>query len=571
MLLNLLVVLLWLPALLGWGIGCRAFLAVGLPVRRDDAEANPGLVAMFGFLPLAIICPSLHLFIPLTGSISVGALLVGYVLFAYYRRRLGDSFSREHLIGALLIALLVSLFASRPLRHFDTGLYHVQSVKWCTEYPLVRGLANLHERLAFNSLWTPLSAVIDFPRFGQGAFFPITCFLFFAFGWAAYVAACRVRRRSDRVPEIFLAACGCFWMWLLISDSALVILPSLSTDAPIYFTSFLCVYFLLRFCVEADKIDLVQALAIAALAVTIKVSAAPLFAFLLLLAASSSIRNRNGFRTHVHAWSPVALLSGLLFCIWILRSVWMSGYLIFPIPSTALTSLPWHLPVPMAEQLVETLQAWARRPGVSPEIVLSSSAWMRSWLLRLLDEEIFYSALAYAAFGGAMLCAAAWQSGSKRVPLAKLWPAAALLLIGLIYWFFTAPDPRYGYGYLFAIAALVFSAGISSVLARNPHIAAIILFSAALTPLITVKDISHIRLTGLPPMGSGRSVNYTTAQGITIHVAGGDQRILNGQLPSTPYFRPGLLTEVDPHGRIVQFRLPKAVHTPYYGIRSAGH
>jgi len=521
---------------------------------------------MMGFVPLAIICSSLHFLVALTGGISVAVLGLGYLLLAYYWRLARGSCSLPSIGGALIIMAFVSLFASRPLRHFDTGLYHVQSVKWCTTYPLVRGLANLHERLAFNSLWTSISAVVDFPRFEQGAFFPITCLLLSAFGWAAYVAISRIRRAPDRIPEMFLAACGCFWTWLVIAQSSLVILPSLSSDAPIYFTTFLCVYFLLRYCAERDQLDFFQALTIAGLAVTLKVSAAPLFAFLVLFAAIVWFRDGNGVAMKLRAWSPVIFTIGLLFGVWILRSVLMSGYLVFPISSTALTFLPWHLPVPMADQLVETLKAWARCPWVSPAIVLGSSLWMRGWLLHLFDEEISYTILAYGAFGGLMFFASA-AAGLRKERLARFWPAAMLLLIGLIYWFLTAPDPRYGYGYLFAIAALVLSMGFASLLGDRPKLAVIVVASSALIPIVTITDISHFHLLGSPPMGKGRSSAKNTEQGTTVYVAEGDQRILNAQLPSTPYFRPGLLTQFDAQGRIVQFELREPVHTPYYGIR----
>ncbi|MGV2435393.1 MAG UNVERIFIED_CONTAM: hypothetical protein LVT10_11320 [Anaerolineae bacterium] len=34
---------------------------------------------------------------------------------------------------------------------YDAGLYQIQSVMWSNQFPIVRGLGNLHGRLAFNN------------------------------------------------------------------------------------------------------------------------------------------------------------------------------------------------------------------------------------------------------------------------------------------------------------------------------------------------------------------------------------------------------------------------------------
>ena len=568
MLLNLLVLLIWAPSLLGLGAAWRILFAKGVATDPAPDGVNPGIVMILGFVPLAITSASIHFFLPLSEPISLVLLLLGYGFLIYRRRSIaGMILPFRRLIGAFPVALLTCLFASKPLRHFDTGLYHVQSIKWCKEYPLIRGLANLHERLAFNSLWTPISAVVDFPHFRDSACFPITCLLLFAFGWAVYNAIYNWKVRTRSLADCFLAGCGCFWMWLVIVDSPLVILPSLSSDAPIYFTTLLCVYFLLRYRIDGEVVDLFQALTVAALAVTIKVSAAPVFLFLMLFAAFVWMRDQRTLSSKLRLWIPTGVTTCALFVVWTARSVFLSGYLVFPVPATALTFLPWHLPVPMARQLVDTLRAWARAPGVSPEIVLSSSAWMRDWFECLLDENVFYTILAYAVLGVGLIVLFLPTRRSNPV-LAKCWPAFAMLCVGLLYWFVTAPDPRYGYGYLFALACLALSIAIDSLFA-NQSLGRFLLCCMAIAPLLTVRDLSHFHFRDLPRMGAGRSSLQYTQQGAAIYVAEGNQKILDGPLPSTPYFRPTLLTRRNAQGRIVQYELPQAVNTPYYGIITA--
>jgi len=307
-----------------------------------------------------------------------------------------------------------------------------------------------------------------------------------------------------------------------------------------------------------------QALAIAALAVTVKVSAAPLFVFLVLFGAFCWLRDKTHFPSKMRAWSFLTLATCTLLFLWVARGICLSGYLLFPVPSTALTFLPWHLPVPMATQLVETLKAWARWPGVPPEFVLGNSRWVHGWVERLFDENVFYTILAYGALGVAMITGAC-VLGHRNRAITKLWPSAAMLCSGIMYWTVTAPDPRYGYGYLFALACLTLVAGIDSFLKVHQQLLRVMVCCSGLVPLITVTDVSHFHIADLPPLGIGPSSVKRTNEGTTIYVAEGDQRILDGPLPSTPYFRPTLLTHRDVHGRIVEFTLPQAVDTPYYG------
>ncbi len=52
----------------------------------------------------------------------------------------------------LILFLLFAYGTSRGIIHYDTGLYHAQSIRWIEEYGVVKGLGNLHCRLAYNSL-----------------------------------------------------------------------------------------------------------------------------------------------------------------------------------------------------------------------------------------------------------------------------------------------------------------------------------------------------------------------------------------------------------------------------------
>ena len=76
----------------------------------------------------------------------------------FYRDRFGEElkqlWNQKNIKRAMVYALLFLLYAygtSRGIEHYDTGLYHAQSIRWIEEYGVIRGLGNLHSRLAYNS------------------------------------------------------------------------------------------------------------------------------------------------------------------------------------------------------------------------------------------------------------------------------------------------------------------------------------------------------------------------------------------------------------------------------------
>ncbi len=563
MLVNLLILALWIPPLLGWGTSLQTLLGQGAKRSAREFDApNPGVTVILGFLPLAVVSTLLHFFVAISPGVSLGFLGAGYLLLLRERLRLGEVLTLPRVLSLLFVITLVSLFASRPLTHFDTGLYHIQALKWTTTHPLIRGLANLHERLAFTSLWTPVSAVLDYPRFGANDPFSVTSLLLAGFGWAISTAVLALGRPGRDLAEFFLAGCGCFWMWMIVADDSFVMLPSLSSDAPVYVLTLVSTYLLLRFCSRRSQVDLFLAIALSALAVTTKVSAGPLLLVLACFAFVDRFSQRKGSSQQARSYAFTGTVVILLIGLWVARSICLSGYLVFPLTFTALPFLPWHLPVPMAEQLVVTLKAWARWPGVPPQVVLSGSSWLRPWFLRLFDEDMIYTIISYTLAGLGLTFLARRRI---RETLGQAAPAGVMLALGSIYWFLTAPDPRYGYGYLFAAACLLFSIGLVPLeKAKSGRISSLLVLTT-LVPLITVTDFSHFHWQAPSPSQRGPSLLVRTTQGFPIFVAVGDQRILDGPLPSTPYFRPTLLAKINSQGRVVEFDLPKPVEVPYYG------
>ena len=62
-------------------------------------------------------------------------------------------------IFAIMVFVLFWIIACQRAYHCDTDLYHAQSVRWIEEYGIIKGLGNLHHRLAYNSAFMSLQAL----------------------------------------------------------------------------------------------------------------------------------------------------------------------------------------------------------------------------------------------------------------------------------------------------------------------------------------------------------------------------------------------------------------------------
>ena len=82
------------------------------------------------------------------------------------------------LIGVGLF-LLFAYGSSTGIIHYDTGLYHAQSIHWIEEYGIVLGLGNLHSRLAYNSAAFALSALYSMSFMGGQSYHCCAGFLAF--------------------------------------------------------------------------------------------------------------------------------------------------------------------------------------------------------------------------------------------------------------------------------------------------------------------------------------------------------------------------------------------------------
>jgi hypothetical protein len=355
--------------------------------------------------------------------------------------------------------LLLAALANRPPQLYDAGLYHLQTIQWIRAAPAPLGLANLHARFGYNSAWFPLAAVLQLPVWSTAAGFApnlLSPLLIWFYGLAGLGAARRLIAGGWSRHDLFL--CGS--LAVLGGELFTYQVTSLPPDLPIFILALACT----ALCLRWSEGGLAAPVAVAALALlaafglAIKLSAVPLTLFPLALWA------RAGLARQAPPWQPLAALVGgvglVLFVPWVARGLLLSGCPAFPSTVLCAPGLEWRVPVARVEAEAREIMAWGRLPDVPTETVLRDWTWLGPWWDRVRVQGLVPAALKLHALALAALALAGrrpLRGDSARAGWA--W-ALVPLLAGVAYWFFSAPEFRFGAGYWWGSGLLLLAAGL---------------------------------------------------------------------------------------------------------------
>jgi hypothetical protein len=354
------------------------------------------------------------------------------------------------LLGVTLLTLLV-VSTGTPANP-DSGIYHAQAIRWIETYRAVPGLGNIHTRFAYNSSWMVLNALMSFSFLGLRSLHLLPSAFFLVMVWYVFEGAVRLLRGAARPSD---------WVRILLLPLAFFALGSEVASPGTDFPAALLAWFVLVewMAVLEDPeskrgIRPVLLVVLAAFAVTVKLSNFPLL-LVALFPFIQWLRRRN-----LAAVGWLALLGLAVVSPWLIRNVVISGYLVYPVPEIDLFNFDWEIPREICIEDRETALAWARtmHPWQTNADVLNAplKKWARWWFTALTLNQrgmVVFAALAPLGYALAALTSRRIRSALKQ--LLRYAPVVAVAYAGLIYWFFSAPKIRYGYGFLLIGLSLI--------------------------------------------------------------------------------------------------------------------
>jgi len=284
MLLILLSTILIIPTLLGLGKIVEAIFKTSL-----SGISGKILLGIFG---ISIFWMILAFFIPLNICVEIPTILFG--LFFFFKGKLYREFQfskKEYFLISIitLIILFCSSYYPYILDHFG---YYVPTIKWLTEYGLVKGISNLDLTLGQMSIWHIFQA--GFSNFSD-PFLRINAILLIVY--AIYIIEKKSWIQLCFVPVLFLFS------------------QSPSPDLPVIIFSLIILNEILK---QNKNTSLLFAFSIFIFAIKPTMIWLPILSFLYsIFIVKSNFKN---------------LLPGILILIFFfIKNIWMFGYPIFPV------------------------------------------------------------------------------------------------------------------------------------------------------------------------------------------------------------------------------------------------
>ncbi|ASV04955.1 hypothetical protein B2G47_01045 [Leptospira interrogans serovar Canicola] len=382
------------------------------------------------------------LFLPITILVLFIFLSFCFV-FLYFERKnlklLTFGLIHKNIIVIITFPFLLSalVFSLNPPFAYDSGLYHIQSIKWIQEYSVVPGLANLHGRFGFNPNIFTIFALTSLKEIFKQEIFSVNFVIY----------SILVLHSINRIYKI-LKQEGFTNSFLLHSIVLFLILEqfmSLSSPTPDLISIVLPLYILTNLPKNENGIhsklnleNYFSSIILSVYTISVKLSTIPLCILILLLIIRYKFDGKK-----------LLIVISIIFLIllpWLIRNVILSGYLIYPFSAIDIFNFDWKVPLNAVVSEKLSIRGWARNPGEGYKEAAQMKfwEWFPIWwntiskLNRLFIVISFLSPIfifIYSLF--------------KKIKID--FQTFAILFtswIGVIFWILLAPDIRFGKAFL---------------------------------------------------------------------------------------------------------------------------
>lgn len=422
----------------------RLFLQIWQYIGKKETNYSALDIILVGMCVTTSIIAILSLWIP-ANTMMLFALVFMCLLYWFCNNKyipalangILDFIGRQpkwHLMIYGLGIFSIGMFCTLHPMMTDTLYYHYQNLMWNEQYAIVPGLANLQPRFGFNSSLFLLGSTFGLkPLFGQFIFGVHTFFLVSIYTWLFYQV---LNTKKLIVSVVSILMLSCLFVVYKIH------ITSITTD---FIPNLLIVYLILKIFYDRNvvKEKTILFLLLPIFIVTLKLSCFAI-ALLPLYVMWNQLKQKQ------YSVFALSILGGLLIVVpWCTRTVILSGYLIFPLPLFDFFSYDWKIPMEYVIEQKEFIQSFARYPNnvdIHSVLAMPISEWLPIWWN---SDMQYYNPIANKIFTFLTLISipigiflAATRKKSNNNILILVWLAC---LIGIVVWFFNAPDFRFIY------------------------------------------------------------------------------------------------------------------------------
>lgn len=519
----------------GWGYASTRLCK--LEVKFPNIEQ-----LWLGFAALLAVTGLLNFFFPINWIVTLSLLITGAFFLAVqlaphiYQQstRVNKSRLPSFLpqISFCVIFVLWAIKAMESPGNYDSGLYHFNSIRWINEYPLVAGLGNLHDRLAFNQNWFGFAALLNLsPIFNKG--YGIAGLFLLGLSVAHLFISTQKKTLPIVVVFIFL-----FSLLLNLRE-----ISSPSPDIPVNILQIVITVLILQLSLTDtsnrafDELQLITIAALCISLVTIKLSGAAFAGTALIV---TFVVHRSSISPH--RFLIVGAFSASLYLPHIVRGYLLSGAPLFPSTLGAYDGFNWSMSFDAVRNIANWVYCWARSPGAECMKALGNWGWLDEWWQRFPNHLLLLLLLSSAMFVTPFIFKRFFAPNKNPFTTFLLCTPA---LVGFVFWFFIAPNPRFLGSIVYValgIATLFFLTGLiayRSIKEKNSRLTLCIFFIFTLIISLRTLSLDSSKLilkNGFQPIKSVQLIERKTASGFTVYTPTKGDQCFDSPLPCTPYF-----------------------------------
>lgn len=356
----------------------------------------------------------------------------------------------------ILLFFFMAYGTSRGIIHYDTGLYHAQSIRWIEEYGVVKGLGNLHCRLAYNSASFALTALYSMHFLGGQSYHVMAGFLAYMVALECLGLVEAVKRKQLK-PSDYGRIMAIYYL--------LIIFDEMVSPASDYFMVLTAFYLVIRwFALLEDDEKRPEPYGLLCLLgvflMSVKLSAA-LILLLVIYPAGLLIKEKKG--KEILSFLGMGIFIAFPYFI---RNIVISGWLVYPFTFIDLFSVDYKIPKGLAEYDAKEIQVWGRGYTDVTQYDLPMKQWIGNWFSgqSSMDKLFILAAVTSLLILLVRLIRMAMKKQEKR---AFLLPEVTLFAC-FSFWLCTSPLMRYGCVYVWLCGVIIWGRALEDIADKLP-------------------------------------------------------------------------------------------------------
>lgn len=379
---------------------------------------------------------TVHLLIAIPSLISIYVFRNDWKIIISKVKNTAISFNLWQWLLIFIGFISILLATIEEPTNIDTGNYHAQSIKWMNEYKIIPGLGNLLGNLAYNQSNFLVEAFFSFSFLKYGTFRVLNGFLVLVF-ILNIIKTFNLKNLKFNAIQ-FIGSIIIIFFFIHYKNWISSPSPDVIITLMTYYIFYEGIKRLTNNPLQETDNTLISIYFIAISALTVKLSAITLPFLAIVLILRTPLFFKQG-RVIFYA-----LLTLIIIVPWLVRNVFFSGYLIFPVAEIDLFNVDWKIPRELVIGVKNAIHGFSTNSQMSSVEIMKLTLWDRIiiWINTNYWYRILYLLIIlFSQFYFIKLFFSKAKLSYKKTSLILL---GFTTFLGVVFWFLTAPDFRFG-------------------------------------------------------------------------------------------------------------------------------